>query len=235
MQITSEDILANGIGRTTLKLVLEQQEAVHLLHPKQLIAFQGASSQREDRLLNPKGIMRKKKLVKAVLTGPAAAMIALPAGYSVTSVPIQGDSSLLFEFRHLLYYTDLITMKSVVQSAKNMLITRDLIRMRFAGEGSIGLLSRGPLQTWELDPERPSFIDSRCLIAYPADAKLDLCVYGNHLAAQHMAYHWKLTGTGTALLQAAPSDPGFEEQLGGDGLMKRTLREILPFGNIWIR
>jgi hypothetical protein len=50
-----------------------------------------------------------------------------------------------------------------------------------------------------------------------------------------MAYHWKITGTGSVLLQSAPMDPDFEEQLGGDGLIKRTLRELLPFGNIYIK
>jgi hypothetical protein len=47
-----------------------------------------------------------------------------------------------------------------------------------------------------------------------------------------MAYHWKITGTGSVLHQAAPTDPSFEELLGGDGIIKRTLRELLPFGNI---
>lgn len=235
MQVITDERSSGSVARSTLKLVLEPNEAVHLLHPKQLVVFQGASSQREDRFLDLKGIVRKKKFVKAKLSGPAMAYIALPYGYSIESVPISGDSRLLFEFRHLLYFTDGIGMTSVVQSAKNAFVTRDFIRMRFSGEGSIGILSHGPLQAWELHPERPSFIDSRCLIAYPDNARLELCVYGNHLASQHMAYHWKITGTGSVLLQAAPTDSSFEEQLGGDGIIKRTLRELLPFGNIWIK
>ncbi len=235
MEVITEQQASGGAARSTIKLILEPDEAVHLLHPRQLVAFQGASSQREDRFLDLKGIVRKKKLVKAKLSGPASAFISLPFGCSIEPMPISGESRLLFEFRHLLYFTDEIKMNSVVQSAKNMLVTRDFIRMRFSGEGSIGIVSRGPLQSWELHPERPSFIDSRCLIAFPDNAQLELCVYGNHLASQHMAYHWKITGTGSVLLQSAPMDPDFEEQLGGDGLIKRTLRELLPFGNIYIK
>lgn len=235
MQVISDERSSGGAARSTIKMILEPEEAVHLLHPRQLVAFQGASSQREDRFLDLKGIVRKKKFLKAKLTGPATAYIALPYGYSIESVPISGEGRLLFEFRNLLYFTDHIRMDSVVQSARNMLVTRDLIRMRFSGAGSIGILSHGPLLDWELHPERPSFIDSRCLIAYPDNARLELCVYGNHLASQNMAYHWKITGTGHVLLQAAPPDPDFEEQLGGDGIVKRTLRELLPFGNIWIK
>lgn len=236
MRILTDDTSAAGtLARNTVKLKLEPDDAVHLLHPRQLIAFQGSSSQREDRFLDLKGIVRKKKFVKAKLTGPAMAYIALPAGYCIQPVPVSDANRLLFEFRHLLYFTDGIRMDSVVQSARHLLVTRDFIRMRFSGTGSIGLLSQGPIETWELDPDRPTFVETRALIAYPDNAHLELCVYGNHLASQHMAYHWKITGTGTLLLQAASADPSFEEQLAGDGLIKRTLRELLPFGNIWIK
>lgn len=235
MRIQS-DSSSDAAGHVSFaELTLEPEDALHVLHPQQIVAFRGESARREDKLMNLQGMYRKKKLIRSRLTGPARLLLALPAGYTLHCLSLAGNEDLLFEFRHLLFYTEGIAMKSVLQSFKNMIATKDVMRMKFSGEGTIGLISAGPLREWKLDPDTPSFIDTRSLIAYPHNASIDLSVYGNHLASQHMSFQWKMTGTGSALLQVGRPDARLEQFVGQDSLLKRLLREIVPFGGVWFK
>lgn len=217
------------------ELLLDEGDAVHVLHPQQIAAFQGDSARREDKLMNWAGMYRKRKLIRTRLSGPARAMLALPAGCTLHCIRLEGGDSLLYEFRHLLFYTEGVEMKSVLQSFRHAVATKDVMRMKFSGEGTIGLLSAGPITEWKLDPVIPSYIDTRTLIAYPDHAGIELSVYGNHLASQHMSYQWKMTGSGSVLLQLGLRDERLERAVGQDGLLKRLLREIVPFGGVWFK
>jgi hypothetical protein len=71
------------------------------------------------------------------------------------------------------------------------------------------------------------------LFAYPHNASVDLTVYGNYLASQHMHYQWKLQGEGFALIQTAKPDPLIDEAVNQQGgLIRRILREVIPFGGM---
>lgn len=218
-----------------MEIELPPGEKLHMLNPRMIIAFQGAPGQREDRLMDLRGMYRKKKLLQSDMTGPCRMVLSLPAGYGVRSFPVGEQEDFLFDIRHVLFYTSEIQMKSVIQQMKNVIVTRDWIRMKFFGRGEIGILSNGPLLEMKLDPEEPLYVDSGCLVAYPEKAKLDLCVYGNQLAGQHMNYHWKITGRGHVLMQTGKSDLRLEEQLKDEGLIKRLFREVVPFGNVFIK
>lgn len=236
MEISSKDLGMAANQPQVAHFILQENDIVHMLHPKQIIAFQGAPSLREDRLYNLKGMYRKRKLIRSKLTGPSNFLVALPPGFYLKTIHIDRDSDFMFEFRHLLFFTEGIEMRNTVQKFKNMLVTKDLIRTRFTGTGTIGILSNGPLYEAELDPDEPLYVDAKCLVAYPHNAKLELCVYGNHMASQNMNYHWKMTGHGTALLQASKSDKQLEQEMDDDtGFIKRVLREVIPFGGIIIK
>lgn len=226
---------AGPVHQSYAELRLTADDAVHVLHPNQIVAFQGDGALREDKLMNLQGMYRKKKLIKSRISGPSRILLALPAGYTLHCLTLQGDEDLLFEFRHLLFYTEGVEMKSVLQSFQNMIATKDMMRMKFSGAGTIGIISAGPLSEWKLSPTEPSYIESRSLIAYPQNASLSLSVYGNHLASQHMNFQWKMTGSGSALLQVGRPDPALEQFVSEDSLMKRLLREIVPFGGIWFK
>jgi uncharacterized protein (AIM24 family) len=91
---------------------------------------------------------------------------------------------------------------------KNMFITRDIVKVKFSGKGSIGILTEGTVCEAELHPYRTAVrIDAGSIIAYPENAKLELTVYGNHLASQHMSYHWKMTGHGSRPVPGWPAEP----------------------------
>ncbi|TNJ66776.1 AIM24 family protein [Paenibacillus hemerocallicola] len=235
MEIRS-DTAAGGIHQQSYaELLLEREDTVHVLHPGQIVAFQGESARREDKLMNLQGMYRKKKLIRSRLTGPSRLLLALPGGYSLHCLSLAGNEDLLFEFRHLLFYTEGIEMKSVMQSFKNMIATKDVMRMKFSGTGTIGIISAGPIREWKLDPAQASYIDTRSLIAYPQSSSIELSVYGNHLASQHMSFQWKMTGTGSALLQVGRPDARLEQFVSQDSLAKRLLREIVPFGGVWFK
>jgi uncharacterized protein (AIM24 family) len=87
----------------------------------------------------------------------------------------------------------------------------------------------------ELDPEKPLYVDIQCLVAYPQHVSLTPCVYGNTLASQHMNYHWEIKGTGTVLLQPCKPDKRLDEHMQNDSFMRRLLREVIPFGGVFIK
>lgn len=235
MEIRSENPYGGLPHPSSAELVLERDDVLHVLHPRQIVAFRGHSAQREDKLMSWQGMYRKKKLLRSRLSGPATLLLALPGGYTLHLLKLAGNENLLFEFRHLLFYTEGIEMKSVMQSFKNMIATRDVMRMKFSGSGTIGIVSAGPLREWKLDPQEASYIDARSLIAYPDNAAIDLSVYGNHLASQNMSFQWKMTGTGSALLQLGMPDAQLDQFVSQDSLVKRLLREIVPFGGVWFK
>lgn len=216
-------------------LRIEQDESIHVLHPNQIVAFQGRSEQREDSLMKLPSMYRKKRLIQSRVRGPAQLMLGLPEGYSMSVVPIGDGDDLLYEFRHVLFYTDGVSFTSHLQNVKNTLITQDLVKMQFKGPGTLGLLTAGPLYQMVLDPKQPLYVDINCLIAYPRNAVLRLSVYGNTLASQHMNYHWEMTGHGHVLLQPCKPDRKLDEHMKNDSLLRRIAREVLPFGGIFIK
>ncbi|GGA32428.1 AIM24 family protein [Paenibacillus physcomitrellae] len=214
---------------------LSDGETAHMLHPSQIIAYRGASAGRVDRLMDVKGMYRKHKLLRADLTGPCEFIAVLPPGYNLKPVELQTGSDLLYDYRHLFYYTDGVTMQSRILNVKNMLITRDAIKMKFSGIGQIGLLTEGHVVEAVLHPSEPIYVQADSVIAYPENARMELAVYGNHLASQHMSYHWKITGQGSVLLQAGRESRKLEDSLQNEGLFKRILREVIPFGSVFIK
>ncbi|MEK0316572.1 hypothetical protein [Cohnella sp. 56] len=218
-----------------VRITLEPDEALHVLHPKSIVAFQGSPAQREDRIMDLANAYRKRKWIRSRLGGPAELILGLPPGCNLTVIDIAADSDLMFNFRHVLFYTDGLRMQSRIQKIKTAWITREWVRMRFSGPGRVGVFTAGDLASVELDPDVPLFAESGALVAYPERADVRLSVYGNTLASQHMNVQWQLKGRGPALIQVGSTDPGLGEQLQGDGFFKRLLRELLPFGSVYIK
>jgi uncharacterized protein (AIM24 family) len=216
-------------------LTVDRDESVQVLHPSQIVAFQGSSSQREDSFMKLPSMYRKKRFVQSRIYGPARFLLGIPDGYCVGTVPIAGEDDLLFEFKHVLFYTEGVRFQTHVQSVRNAVITRDLVKMRFQGTGTLGLLTAGPLYQIELHPDQPIYVDTSCLVAYPRQAQIRLSVYGNTLASQNMNYQWEMTGYGIALLQPCKPSKALDEQMQNDSVIRRVLREVIPFGGVFIR
>lgn len=217
-------------------LHLSGDEAVYILHPRQIIAFQGDSANREDRFMDIAGMYRKRKFIQSRISGPSCVMLGLPNGYCLKTLHITEGSDLLFEWKHILFYTEGIHVERRVQTLKNVLITKEIVKMKFhADDGLLGILSNGPLYSLQLHPEQPTYVNIGCLVAYPENATLKPCVYGNSIASQNMNVQWEITGTGHILLQTNINDRQLEHDLEGDGLVKRIMRETIPFGGIFIR
>lgn len=229
----SEPALTSGQAIT---FKLDEGEKVHILHPQQIIAYRGAPGNRNDRLMNIKGMYRKRKMIRADFTGACQFVAALPHSVTMKKIELTSGSNLLYDFRHLFFYTENVTMDTRILSMKNMMITRDAIKMKFAGEGQIGILTQGHVLELTLHPVEPLFVEAGSVVAYPEDAKLELSVYGNHLASQHMKYQWKITGHGSILIQTGAADEQLEHELSSeDGIIKRFLREAIPFGGVFIK
>jgi len=214
---------------------LMKGDLVHILHPEQIVAYRGPSNGRNDRFMNMNRMYRKRKMIQSDMFGPSQFVAALPPGFAMKSIDINEGSDLLYDFRSLFYFSDGITMQTRILSMKNILVTHDVIKVKFSGTGQIGILTQGPVCQTELHPTEPVYIDAGSLIAYPENANLELTVYGNTLASQRMNYHWKMTGKGTVLYQAGRQNRQLEKDLNNDGFVKRVLREIIPFGNIFIK
>ena len=108
---------------------LGETDKLHLLHPKSVLAFQGMPHHREDRLMDLAGIYRKRKMIRSLIRGPSELLIGLPAGCSLETIEIGENSDLLFDFRHVMFFTDNMKLKSVVQKLKNAWITKELARI----------------------------------------------------------------------------------------------------------
>ncbi|WP_282942543.1 AIM24 family protein [Paenibacillus sp. RC67] len=214
---------------------LELGESVKVLHSNQIVAFQGSPSLREDSFMKLSGMYRKKRLLQSNIRGPVKFMLGLPEGYSLGTVEIKENDNLLFEFRHVLFYTKEMKFRTQVQKVRNVMMTHDFVKMKFQGPGTLGLLTSGPLYPIQLDPEVPLYVDIQCLVAYPEHVSLTPCVYGNTLASQNMNYHWELKGSGTVLLQPCKPDKQLDEQMQSDSLLRRVLRELIPFGGVFIK
>lgn len=235
MQI-SQGHEASMVTGQAVTFSLAEGDKIHVLHPQQIVAYRGSGTGRNDRLMNISGMYRKHKLIKSEISGPCQFVTALPPGFSMKSIKLEEESDLLYDFRHLFFYSEGIQMQTRILKVKNMLITRDAIKMKFSGNGVIGILTQGQVCEQELHPTAPLYVDASSVIAYPENAKLELTVYGNHLASQHMNYHWKMTGRGTVLFQAGRENRKLESDINNDeGLFKRILREVLPFGNVLIK
>lgn len=233
IQYESEPALLGGQAVT---FQLNAEEKAYVLHPGQIIAYLGPTGNRSDKFMNIKGMYRKHKLIQADMTGPCQFVAAFPPSVSMKSIQLTQESDLLYDFRHLFFYTEGVKMETKILNMKNMMITRDAIKMKFSGEGTIGILTQGQVLELPLHPEEAIYVDARSVIAYPENAKLELSVYGNHLASQYMNYHWKMTGTGTVLIQSGARNHELERDLkNDDGIIKRTLREIIPFGGVFIK
>ncbi|MEF2966189.1 AIM24 family protein [Paenibacillus sp. M1] len=225
-----------GFSGQAVTFEVRNGERLHVLHPAQIVAFRGAAGSRSDKLMNVKGMYRKRKLIRAEFTGPCRLVAAMPPAVALKTIRLSAETDLLYDFRHLFFYTEGVHMESRLLSVKNMMITRDAVKMKFSGTGEIGILTQGQVLELPLDPEEPLYVEAGCLVAYPENAKLELSVYGNHLASQHMKYQWKITGRGHALVQASGGSRELERDLNeSDGIVKRFLREAIPFGGVFIK
>ncbi|WP_168123836.1 AIM24 family protein [Paenibacillus sp. HB172176] len=219
----------------SVNVELDVDDTLHVLHPESIAAYQGSPRSREDRFMDLGGALRKKKWIRSKLQGPSRFVMGLPAGYSLSAIDIPQDSNLLFDFRHAALFTDGMTFKTKVLKLRTAWITRELVRIKFSGPGTLGVLSAGELATIQLQPDQPLFVDKNALVAYPEDASIRLSVYGNSLASQHMNVQWQLMGRGPVLIQTGSRDTGLEDKLTNDGWLKRLLREVLPFGGVYIK
>ncbi|UUZ79819.1 AIM24 family protein [Paenibacillus sp. P26] len=174
-------------------------------------------------------------MLQSRISGPSRFILGLPEGYSLGTVEMKEEDDLLFDFRHVLFYTSGMSFRTQVQTVRNAIMTRDFVKMKFRGPGTLGLLTFGPLYPVRLNPGEPLYVDIQCLVAYPERVRLTPCVYGNTLASQYMNYQWEVTGSGTVLLQPGKPDKRLEEHMSGDGLLKRVLREVIPFGGVFIK
>lgn len=104
MNVDVQDEGDSGSGQAVAFTVGENEE-VHVLHPQQIIAYQGPSSGRADRLMDVKGMYRKRKLIRSDLSGPCRFVAALPPGYRIKTLQLDGKSDLLYDFRHLFFYS----------------------------------------------------------------------------------------------------------------------------------
>ncbi|CAM4415049.1 uncharacterized protein (AIM24 family) [Paenibacillus endophyticus] len=214
---------------------LSEPDKLHVLHPKSIIAYQGDPQSREDRFMDLAGMYRKKRWIRSILSGPSEFIIGLPAGCSLETVHIEEKSDLLFDFRHVIFFSDGMKLKSVIQKLKNAWITKEFVRMRFSGPGQLGLITAGDVKSIQLQPDRPLYVETGALVAYPENASIQLSVYGNKLASQHMNVQWEIRGSGPVLIQTGSRDTELEEQLQNGGFIRRILREVLPFGGIYIK
>jgi uncharacterized protein (AIM24 family) len=218
-----------------IRIQLDALDILNVLHPKSMIAYQGLPQNREDRFMDLAAAYRKRKWIRSRMQGPSEMVIALPAGCSVETLEIPVDSNLLFDFRHVMFFTEGMGLKSRIQKIKNAWITREWVRMKFTGPGSLGIITQGELATIQLQTDQPLFVESGSLVAYPENANIKLSVYGNTLASQHMSVQWEITGSGPVLIQTGSNDTQLIEQLHHDSFIKRLLRELLPFGGIYIK
>ncbi|WP_082208287.1 AIM24 family protein [Paenibacillus dauci] len=235
MQLQWQQSTHPPVSGQAVTLALADQEKLHMLHPGQIIAYDGPSNGRHDRLMDVKGMYRKRNLIRADFTGPCRFVTSLPPGFNLIPITIEPGSDLLYDFRHLFYYTEGITMQTRLLKLKNILITRDVVKVKFGGQGEIGLLTQGTVMEMKLHPSEPIYVDARSLLAYPENAALKLSVYGNHLASQHMRYQWAITGSGSILIQSGHDNGELEQHLNDDSLFRRILREVIPFGGIFIK
>lgn len=60
----------------------------------------------------------QKRLIQSRVRGPAQLMLGLPEGFSMSVLPIGDDDDLLYEFRHVLFYTDGVSFTSHLQNVK---------------------------------------------------------------------------------------------------------------------
>ncbi|MBD2867896.1 AIM24 family protein [Paenibacillus arenilitoris] len=216
-------------------VALEEADKLHVLHPKSIIAYQGEPLSREDRFMDLAGMYRKRRWIRSLLTGPSEFILGLPAGCTLETVDIGEQSDLLFDFRHVIFFSEGMRLKPVIQKLKNVWITKELVRMRFSGPGRLGLITAGDMKAIQLHPDRPLYVETGALVAYPEHATIRLSVYGNKLASQHMNVQWEIRGRGPVLIQTGSRDAELEEQLQSGGFVKRILRELLPFGGIYIK
>ena len=234
MIIRMEEASGGGAGQA-VTFSLKDEDMVHILHPDQIVAYRGPSEGRNDRFMNLKGMYRKRKLIRSDLRGPSQFTAALPPGFHLREIQLEENQDMLYDLKHVFFYTSGVQMQSRLLKIKNMLVTRDAVKMKFSGSGSIGILTQGPVCQAKLHPTEPLYIDAGSIIAYPENARLDLTVYGNTLASQHMNYHWKLTGEGFVLFQAGRQNLRLERDINDESVVKRLLREIIPFGGVFIK
>lgn len=218
-----------------VRIELEEADKLQVLHPKAIIAFRGPPGAREDRFMDVAGVYRKRKWIRSRIQGPSEFLLGLPPGCGLEAVALPEDSDLLFDFRHIVFYSDGMAMKTRIHKLKTAWITRELTRMRFTGPGTLGILTAGGLASMKLSEELPLYVDTASLVAFPESAEVKLAVYGNPLATQHMNVQWELKGRGSVLVQTGSLDPGLVEPLQRDGFLRRTLRELLPFGGVYIK
>lgn len=151
------------MGGQAVTFDLQPGDRLHILHPGQVIAYRGPAAQRSDKLLDIKGIYRKRKLIRSDYSGPCQLVAAFPPSVGLKTLTLTKGSDWLYDFRQLFYYTEGIHMETRVLSMKNMMITRDAVKVKFSGRGQIGVLTQGQVLELPLHPEEPLYVEAgRC-------------------------------------------------------------------------
>ncbi len=221
---------------SVVTLDLAEGEKLHVLHPQQIIAYRGPSSGRSDKLMNIKGMYRKHKLIQADFTGACRLIAALPPGFSLKMIELEGGDDLLYDFRNLFWYSSGIHMRTKLLSMKNMLFSRDVIKMKFDGIVPDRSIDSGTGMPGTASSNRADVCrcKQRHCLSRKRQAGAD-SVWQPFGTSQHMNYHFKMTGHGTVLFHAGEHHRRLQQDMNDDGVIKRFLREVIPFGGVFIK
>ncbi len=218
----------------TVKISLaDSSDKIHVLEPATIIMFHGEGNLREDRRVKITHAFAGNRLYESLISGPSEFILALPAGCYVNVVPV--TSELLFDVKNILFYSDSMAVKRKRQSWFNMVATSSITRYEFKGLGEVGIMSGGPIISQALD-DTTCYVDINSLIALPKSAKIEVAVYGNVKAEQHMAWQFLITGSGTILIDAASATAvlSTQGQKSKDNILVRAIKDNVPGANIFI-
>ncbi|MDD2620510.1 MAG: hypothetical protein PHC92_07580 [Syntrophomonadaceae bacterium] len=212
----------------TVKISLENSsDTVRILEPSTIIMFHGDGNLREDRRVKIKHAFAGNRLYESIISGPCSFVLSLPSGCYVNIIPVTDE--LLFDVKNVLFYPDNLEVNRIYQSWPNILATSSITRYEFKGSGKIGIMTGGPIISEILD-DNHCYVDVNSLVALPKSAKIEVGVYGNGKAEQHMAWQYLISGTGTILIDTASSTAVLLTQglKSKDNIVMRAIKDNVP-------
>jgi len=224
-------------SKNSVSFVLEEREELHILKPDSLIAFRASGDHNAKHKHLPifKNIFNRRSFVESVISGSAEGILALPEGCVLTIIKVN-DENVLYEYKNILCYSSGISIDSVKQKVKHMIITGSIFQARLRGSGTVVLMSSGELVDWTLDASTPVFVRFGNLVSLPSDnITCNIGTYGNEMAVQNGGFHYILKGQGKILIESLSSREYIElMKARKDSIFKRIVRHILPGGDIII-